>query len=374
MKGIRLGKVLGFDVSLDASWFIILFLVLWSFTAGVFPAQVPGLTPPVYLAMGTAGALLFFVSLLAHELSHSLVARRKGIAVEGITLFLFGGVARTRSEAGSPGDEFWIAIVGPLMSLAIGALMLLAAGLGIRIGVHPGVVAVLQYIALLNIVLAIFNMLPGFPLDGGRVLRAIVWKVTGSLGRATRVASLGGQGVGYLLIAVAVWQAIGGNVMGGVWLGFIGWFLRNAAVSAFQQHRLHEVLEEITARQILTPVPETVPPDITLEDLTDRHFMRRRFRAFPVVENDAPVGLISVNQVRDVPRADWAHRTAREAMTPLGEAIVVGPDDSLTAVLDKVRSAPAHRVLVIGNGRLEGIITASDLASWIGRIRTQHST
>lgn len=369
-----MGRVLGFEVDLDTSFFIILFLVMWSFTEGVFPSQVPGLGRAVYLLMGSAGALLFFVSLLAHELSHAVVARRKGIPVDGITLFLFGGVARTRAEAGSPGDEFWIAFVGPLMSVAIGAAMLGAAVACVQLGVHPGVVAVLQYIGLLNIVLAVFNMLPGFPLDGGRVLRAAVWKVTGSLTRATRVASFAGQGVGYLLIAVAVWQVIGGNVMGGVWLGFIGWFLRNAAVSSLKQHELSAVLDEITARQILTPVPETVSPDITLEDLTDRHFMRRRFRAFPVVENDAPVGLISVHQVRDIPRTQWALRTARDTMTPLGDAIVVRPEDPLTAVLDKVRDSPAHRVLVVGNGRLEGIITASDLASWIGRIRLQHST
>lgn len=374
MSGIRLGRVIGFEISLDTSWFIILFLVMWSFTEGVFPMQVPGLSRATYLAMGTAGALLFFVSLLAHELSHSVVARRKGIPVEGITLFLFGGVAKTRAEAGSPGDEFWIAFVGPLMSVAIGAALFAAAAAGVRLGVHPAFVAVLQYIGLLNVVLAVFNMLPGFPLDGGRVLRAAVWKATGSLMRATRIASLAGQGVGFLLIAAGVWQALGGNLMGGVWLGFIGWFLRNAAVSGLRQHQLHEVLEEITARQILTPVPETVPPDITLEDLTDRHFMRRRFRAFPVVENDAPLGLISVHQVRDIPRELWARRTARETMTPLGDAIVVRPEDSLTAVLDKVREAPAHRVLVVGNGRLEGIITAGDLASWIGRIRLQHSS
>lgn len=373
MKGIRLGRILGFEVSLDASWFIILFLVVWSFSSGVFPAQVPGLSPPVYLLMGVIGAVLFFVSLLAHELSHSVIARRKGIEVDGITLFLFGGVARTKSEATTPGDEFWIAFVGPLMSFAIGGLLTFGSTALAGAGVHPGIVAVLQYIGILNILLAVFNLLPGFPLDGGRVLRAIVWKITGDMRRATQVASLAGRGVGYLLIAVGAWQALSGNVVGGLWLGFIGWFLRNAAVAGLEQHALHDVLDRTTARQILTPVPETVSPDITLEDLTDRHFMQRRFRAFPVVQGEAPVGLISVNQVREVPRSEWAVRTARDAMTPLGEAIVVGPDDPLSAVLDKVRSSPSRRVLVVGNGRLEGIITAGDLAAWLGRLRPEHS-
>ena len=369
MSGLRLGRILGFEISLDYSWFIILFLVLWSFTAGVFPAQVPGLSRAVYLGMGAVGALLFFVSLLAHELSHSVVARRKGIPVEGITLFLFGGVARTRAEAGRPGDEFWIAIVGPLMSLAIGLVLGVLGALGVRLGWHPAAVVVLEYIALLNIVLAVFNLLPGFPLDGGRVLRSAVWKFTGSLRRATQVASIGGQGIGYALILVGVWQALTGNVMGGLWLGFIGWFLRNAAVSGFRQHVLHEVLEDATARQILTPVPETVPPDITLEDLTDRYFMRRRFVAFPVVDGEEPLGLITLHQVKEVPREEWPVRTARDAMTPLGESITVQPQDSLATVLEKVRSSPSRRVLVVTGRRLEGIITATDIASWIGKTR-----
>jgi len=370
MSGFRLGRIFGFEIQLDYSWFVILFLVLWSFTEGVFPAQVPGLTRSVYLGMGASGALLFFVSLLAHELSHSVVARRKGIPVEGITLFLFGGVARTRAEAASPGDEFWIAIVGPLMSFAIGFGLGALGILGNAAGWHPAIVVVLQYIALLNIVLAIFNLLPGFPLDGGRVLRSAVWKFTGSLRRATQVASIGGQGIGFLLIVLGVWSAVRGNVIGGLWLGFIGWFLRNAAVTGLRQHMLHEALEDATARQILTPVPETVPPDITLEDLTDRHFMRRRFAAFPVVDGESPLGLITLHQVKEVPRTEWPIRTAREAMTPLGESIVVRPDDPLTAVLEKIRSSPARRVLVIGGGRLEGIITATDIASWIGKAHT----
>ncbi len=369
MHGIRMGRILGFEIRLDYSWFVILFLVLWSFSAGVFPAQVPGLSAGAYFAMGAIGAILFFVSLLAHELSHSVVARRKGIEVEGITLFLFGGVARTRAEAKSPGDEFWIAIVGPLMSLAIGAVLLALAVAGAATGTHPAIIAVLQYIALLNIVLAVFNMLPGFPLDGGRVLRSIVWKITGDMRRATKVASGGGQWIGYLLIAFGVWQVLGGNVVGGLWLGFIGWFLRNAAVMGLRQHVLHEALEEATARQILTPVPETVPPDITLEELTDRHFMRRRFVAFPVAVDGTPLGLITLHQVKDVPRADWPIRTARDAMTPVGDAIVVAPDDPLTRVMEKLRSSPARRLLVVRNGELEGIITASDIASWIGKVR-----
>lgn len=374
MNGFRIGKVLGFEVSLDASWFIILFLVIWSFSSGVFPAQVPGLTPALYLVMGVSGALLFFVSLLAHELSHSVVARAKGIQVDGITLFLFGGMARTRTEASTPGDEFQIAIVGPLMSLAIGILLGGLAAIGARAGWHGGFVAVAQYIGILNIVLAIFNMLPGFPLDGGRVLRSAVWKFTGDMTRATRVASLGGQGIGFLLIALGILEAFRGRLMSGMWLAFIGWFLRNAALTGYRQHVLHDVLGEATARQILTPVPETVPPDITLDDLTDRYFMRRRFAAFPVTEGDVALGLITLGQVKEVPREDWPLRTARDTMTPASAGIVVGPDDPLTTVAAKLRDSPVRRVLVIRDGRLEGIITGKDVASWLGRVQALRQT
>jgi Zn-dependent protease/CBS domain-containing protein len=369
MNGFRLGRIIGFDIRIDFSWFIILFLVLWSFTVGVFPAQVPGLSGQTYLAMGISGALLFFASLLLHELSHSVVARAKGIEVESITLFLFGGVAQTRSEARTPGDEFQIAIVGPIMSVALGVLFGALAWLGTGLDWHPGVRAVALYLALLNTILAVFNLLPGFPLDGGRVLRSIVWRITGDLTRATQVASTGGQWLGYALVGIGIWQAFGGNVMGGLWLVLIGWFLRNAAVSGYRQHIMHEALVDATARQTMTPVPETVPPDITLEDLTERYFMRRRFVAFPVTRDEQPLGIITLNQVKDVPRTDWPLRLARDTMTPAAESIVVDPDDSLLHVLEKLRASPVRRVLVVRSGRLEGIITANDIAQWIGRTR-----
>jgi Zn-dependent protease len=368
MKGFRLGSVIGFDIRIDFSWFIIFALILWSFSVGVFPAQLPGRSPTVYAVMGFAGAMLFFVSLLLHELSHSVVARAKGIPVEGITLFLFGGVARTRSEAGSPGDEFQIAFVGPLMSFALGAVFFGIAHVTAGAG-WPEVATIATYLSWLNVILALFNLLPGFPLDGGRVLRSAVWKFTGSLTRATRIASIGGQALAYLLVALGLLQTFVGGVMGGLWLVLIGWFLRNAAVQSYQQHLVHEALADATARQTMTPAPETVSPDLTLEELTDRHFLRRRYVAFPVMEDDAPVGLITLNQVKDVPREDWPLRRTRDVMTPIGEAITVGPDEPLLRVLDKLRASPGRRVLVVRDNQLEGIITASDIAGWVARSR-----
>ncbi|MGH7483589.1 MAG: site-2 protease family protein [Longimicrobiales bacterium] len=229
MASYSLGKILGFNVRLDASWFIIFFLLIWTFGTGVFPAVLPGRPEWVHLLMGVAAALLFFSSLLGHELSHSVVARAKGIPVRGITLFIFGGIAMTEREAETPGDEFQIAGAGPLASILISVLFF-AVAFGLRRIDAPAAFGVVSiYLGELNLLLALFNLLPGFPLDGGRLFRAVVWKTTGSLERATRWAAAAGAGLGYLLMALGVFEALGGAMLNGLWLVFIGWFLRNAA-------------------------------------------------------------------------------------------------------------------------------------------------
>jgi Zn-dependent protease/CBS domain-containing protein len=367
-SGFRLGKVLGFEVSVDFSWFIIFFLVLWSFSMGLFPAQVPGLAPAAYLIAGLVTALLLFSSLLAHELSHSVVARMKGIPVEGITLFIFGGVARTRMEASSPGDEFQIAGVGPLSSFAIALMFAGLFYLGAQLGWPPLVLVATQYLAFLNFVLAVFNLLPGFPLDGGRLFRAIVWKVTGNLTRATRIATLAGQWFGLLLVGFGLLRAFQGFVMGGLWLVFIGWFLRNAAATSYRQHLVQAMLEGVTARQAMTPTPKTVPAGVTLVELMDDYFMRQRYLAYPVIDTGMPVGIITLHQVRDVPRDDWAGRTAADVMAP-ADRLAVAPDDSMLHVLEVLRDSPVRRVLVIEHGALAGILTANDVAGWLERAR-----
>lgn len=369
MGDFRIGSVLGFEIRIDLSWFVIFFLFVWTFTAVIFPASVPGLSTATYIGMGIASTLLFFVSLLAHELSHSLVARAKGIPVDGITLFIFGGVARTRMEAETPGDEFKIAIVGPISSLIIGGVLWLIAWIGVRSGWSAAVTGSAQYLGFLNIVLAVFNMAPGFPLDGGRVLRSIAWKATGDVTRATRLASTAGKWFGYLLIFLGVLQLIQGFFVGGLWLAFIGWFLRNAAIASYQQHTLRQALEGVPAHDAMTRDPETVLPDLTLQQVVDEHFMRRRNDAYPVAANGRPLGLITLEQVRGVPREEWPSRTVDQVMTPVGEDVVTDPDEPMTRVLEKMERTGTRSILVARDGHLEGIITGGDLTGWLRRMQ-----
>lgn len=367
MGDFRLGSVLGFEIRIDYSWFVIFFLILWSFSAVVFPAEFPDRSTATYLAMGGVGTLLFFVSLLIHELSHSVVARAKGIPVEGITLFIFGGMARTRMEAEDPGDEFAIAGVGPVASVVLAGIFLGVWWFGSRAGWTPVVTGVSRYLGFLNVLLAGFNLLPGFPLDGGRLFRSAVWKATGDLTKATRWASTGGKWLGYLLMGLGAAQALAGGVIGGLWLVFIGWFLRTAAISTFRQHLLRNVLAGVRARDVMTEAPETVGPDLTLQELVDDHFLRRRWQSFPVVEDGRPVGLVTIGRVKEVPREEWSRRRVRETMREADEEIVVRPEEAMTDVLTAMDASDERRVLVVDGDRLHGIITATDVTGWVQR-------
>jgi Zn-dependent protease len=369
MQGFRLGSIFGFEIRVDLSWFVIFFLILWSLSFGLFPATYPDLSQTTHLIMGVVGTLLFFGSLLAHELSHSFVARAKGIPVEGITLFVFGGISRTRMEAENPGDEFQIAGIGPLVSLILAGVFGLLWWLGQNVNWSTAVIGVLGYLAWINLLLAIFNLLPGFPLDGGRLFRSIVWKITGSLKKATRIASRGGKFLGYFIIALGVVQLFNGNLLGGIWSIFIGLFLHNAAELSYQEQLMRNALQGIPAREVMTPAPETVSPDLSLQTLVDEYFMHRRYQSFPVTEDDRPVGIITLNQVKEIPREEWRDRTVKETMKPVEQGIVVSPEEQMSKVLQKMEDSGAQRVLVARNGELKGIITGNDVTSWLRRRR-----
>ncbi|MGQ0814861.1 MAG: site-2 protease family protein [Gemmatimonadota bacterium] len=365
MNGIRLGKIFGIEVRADYSWFLIFFLVLWSLAVGAFPAQYPGRPTATYFAMATAGTLLLFASLLAHEFLHSLVARKRGITVESITLFIFGGMARTRTEAKNPGDEFKIAAVGPVSSFLIALLFFAVTALGTNLGWSPAVTIVARYLAVINVALALFNLLPGFPLDGGRLLRATIWKYTGDLTKATRYATGGGKILGYVLMALGGLQMIVLGNLGGLWLLFIGWFVRTAAVASFAQHLLLESMAGVRARDVMTAAPETVAPELSIREFVDEHVLRGRHRAYPVVENGQFVGLITSDQVKTVPKEQWDTQHVSEAMAPLDQVDVVAPQDKVTEILPKLGTSKGGRVVVIEGGQVQGLLTRADLARWL---------
>ncbi|MCF4967298.1 site-2 protease family protein [Nostoc sp. CMAA1605] len=369
MQGFRLGSIFGFEIRIDLSWLLIFFLVLWTLSAGLFPANYPGLDNITYLGMGIVATLLFFASLLAHEISHSFVARSKGIPVEGITLFIFGGVSRTRVDASTPGDEFQIAIIGPVTSLILAALFALLWYIGHIAGWSVVVNGVTSYLASINLALAIFNMLPGFPLDGGRVFRSLLWKYTNNLKKATQIASTGGKWLGYLLIALGLLQMFGGAVIGGLWLILIGWFLYTAAEASYEEILLRTSLQGVRAREIMTPYPETVDANLTLQELVDKYFLSRRYQSFPVMADSQPIGMITLNQVRDIPRDEWTHRTVQETMIPTEQGLSANPEEPMPQILQKMQESGVRRVLVTQDGLLAGIITANDIANWLQRRR-----
>ncbi len=373
--GIRVGSIGGVEISLDYSWFIIFFLILGTFAGVVFPAHAPGVDRLGYLLMGFVGAALFFISLLLHELAHAFMALRRGIGVEGITLFIFGGMARTERDASTPGDEFIIAVVGPLASLGLAVLFYGLAAVGSVTGAPLAITVVAEYLGFLNLLLAIFNLLPGFPLDGGRLLRAGLWKATGSMRKGTEIASGVGRALGWGLIGLGIFSLlVGGALIGGLWMVFIGWFLGHAARSSYQQVMLQEMLSPLSARQAMTADPETVPPDLPVEELVHTHFLRRPYNSFPVVEDDVPIGLVTLTQVKALPREQWKGKVVADLMTPLKEVVVVDPEARMIDVLREMQKSEARRILVARDWQLVGIISSTDLARWLDRMTLVEST
>lgn len=371
--GVRICNFFGFEVRLDPSWFIVFFLVIWTFAEAVFPRRHPGLTTQIYIFMAFAGAIIFFASVLLHELAHSAVARALGIEVEGITLFIFGGVARIRAEATRPRDEFLITVVGPLTSGAIGLFLLIIAALGSARGAPVAITGVADHLALLNFVLAAFNLIPGFPLDGGRLLRSLVWHLTGDFRKATRWASLTGRVFGFLLVGLGLLYVFSGVLVGGIWFIFIGWFLAQAAEASYRQLILRRILEGVKVREAMTSDPETVHVGLTLNELVSEYFLNRRYSAFPVKDDRGGlVGLITLCQIKQVARDRWPMTRLQDVMLKLGEAPLVRPEDSLAVVLSRMEEAGLGRALVIDGGQLLGVITRADVAQWLERYQQLH--
>ncbi len=363
-RAIELFKVFGFTVRIDPSWFIVAVLVTWSFATVSFPAQLPGYPPATYWLMGIAGAFCYFLSVVLHELSHSLVARTYGVEMRGITLFIFGGVAEMPGEVPTPRAEFVIAAAGPAASFAIGAV---CGGVGLlgRIGGWPApVITVCLYLGFLNVALAVFNLVPAFPLDGGRILRSILWGWKKSLRWATRISAAIGGGFGLLLIALGVLAVVvvPGGFTSGLWLFLLGLFLRNAAQMSYQQLLLRRALAGEPVSRFMHADPVTVPRAISVQDLVQDYIYRHHFKMFPVVDDSGRLlGCVTTRQVRELPRNEWDQQTVGALAERCGPENTVQPDTDALEALSRMSRSGASRLMVVDGDRLLGILSLKDL-------------
>jgi Zn-dependent protease/CBS domain-containing protein len=360
-KRVTLFNLFGFEVRLDMSWIFIAILITWTLGAGYFPYRYPGLATATYWLMGVVGALGLFLSIILHELSHSLVARGYGMSMRGITLFLFGGVAEMEDEPSSPKIEFLMSIVGPISSIAIGIGCYGLFVLGVKSAWPVPVAAVLEYLAAINILLACFNLIPAFPLDGGRILRSILWKIKDDIRWATRIASRIGSGFGLLLFAFAIYNILVGNFIGGIWWFLIGMFLRMAAQTSYKQLLLRRALEGEPIRRFMKTDPVTVSPSISLEQFVDDYVYRYHFDMFPVTEGEKLLGCIATRNVKEIARDTWKEMTVRDRMTNVCAENSLRPDTDSVDALAAMKRSGNTRLMVTDGDRLVGILALKDL-------------
>jgi Zn-dependent protease/predicted transcriptional regulator len=350
-----IGRIGGIRIEINASWIIILVLLTISLATSWFPLTIKGLSTGAYLALGFISAILLFVSVLLHELAHSLVARAKGLPVSSITLFIFGGVSNLEQEPRTAGAEFQLSIVGPIVSLVIGVLAIIASAAlpGLR-----AVDAILGYLGFTNILLGLFNLIPGFPLDGGRVLRSIIWGATGNLRAATRAATIIGQIVAYLFILFGILQVFAGNFFGGIWIGFIGWFLLQAAQSANVQSTLQSVFGGVTVGQVMQPPTVSVEANRTLAQLVYDVLLPSGARTVPVTQLGRFAGIITLADIRHYPREEWDQITVGQAMTPAAQLRAVSPNQSLNDALPLMVGHERDILPVVGpDDQLLGVLS-----------------
>lgn len=367
---MRLGKLLGVPITVDISWFVIFALIVYTLAVGYFPHVNPNLTPAMNWLGGILAGLLLFASVLLHELMHSYVAKRNGIGISGITLFIFGGVSRMRDEPRTPEAELKMALAGPITSFALAAIFWIIAIFGGRALLGELGYQVVAYLALINFILGVFNMLPGFPLDGGRVLRAILWGSLNSLDRATRYASYVGQFFGYMFIFVgfAGMLMLRGFFLSGLWLVFIGWFLNNAAQQSYQQVALRKALSGVDVHRVMTTDFPHVIPSMCLDDFVHDYLLRYDYSAFPVAEDDDLLGIITVNEVRDIPRERWPSTAVSEVARPPDEEKVIDENDDAFDALMHMAEGNLGRLLVMHEGKLKGMVTQDSI---INLVRTK---
>ena len=357
-QSVKLTRIRGIDVGIHYSWFIIFVLITFSLTAR-FASEHPHWTTVEHYTVAMATSLLFFASILMHELAHSFVAIAKGIPVRAVTLFVFGGVAQIGREPDRPLTEFQIAIAGPIASALLAVGFWVVSSLSGEAFEH--VAALSGWLASINLMLAVFNLVPGFPLDGGRIFRAALWHMTGSLAKATRIAAGTGQGIGYALIFLGIWTGFTVNWFSGLWLAFIGWFLMNAAQESIVQVSVRSALSGLVAADVMNHDCPTVPGQVSLADLVQEHILKTGQRCFVVAEGGRLEGLITLHQIKAVPQSRWAEVSVGEAMTPLAKLRVVAPETPLPEVLQTMEGGDINQVPVAKDGQFMGMVTRDHL-------------
>lgn len=367
----RLGRIAGIDILIHWSWLAIFALLTWWLSEGFFAEVYDEWSPQVRWTSAVVTSLAFFSSVLLHELSHSLMARRLGLPVQSITLFIFGGVSALGSEPQGPRQEFLVAIVGPLTSVVLAAILGTVALVALSQGAEetpPAAIA--QYLAIINLAVALFNMLPGYPLDGGRVLRAGLWARGGNMLAATRIASLAGTLIAFGLMAVGVVSILAGSFVGGAWFIVIGWFLRNVSESSYRQLLMRSTLEGAKVEEMVNRNFLAAPPDIPLSQLVNDYMLAYSQRAVPVLAGEELLGLVTMSDLRRVPRERWATTSVYRAMTPRERLRQVSPREDITAALEAMALLDVHQLPVMEGNRFLGFITRADVIKLI-QIRSE---
>jgi Zn-dependent protease len=361
-QGILLGKIVNIPVNVDYSWFLIFILLTWSLAISYYPSEFREWSTAWYWILGAITTIMLFVSVLLHELGHSIIALRYQIPVRNITLFIFGGVAQISSEPPTAMSEFWIAIAGPVVSFLLAGFF---AVLELIVSSLTPLFALMKYLAYINGTLGMFNLIPGFPLDGGRVFRAIIWGTTGDFRKATRIAAGVGRAIAYIFILVGVYFIFSGNFSGGIWIAFIGWFLENAAQSQAQQMAVRDLLAGRKVYQAMSQNYTIITPTITLQRLADTHILGEGRRFFIVQDENSVRGVLTLQTIREIPRDQWLNMTAEQAMIKAGDMQWVRPESELWDALEHMDQNGVNQLPVIQDNLIAGLLTRENVISFL---------
>lgn len=362
---IKLFTLLGFEVYVDFSWLILATLIIWTLAVGFFPTEFPGLEATTYWWMGLSGALGLFASIIVHELGHSLVARRYDIPMKGITLFIFGGVAEMTKEPPNAKSEFLMAIAGPMVSVCVSGIFFAIHWIGAAADWPLPVLALCVYLSSINLLFAAFNMVPAFPLDGGRVLRALLWALRRDLAWATRISSALGGGFGILLIMLGMISLFAGNIIGGIWWTVLGMFIRLASKTSYQQMLLRQILEGEPVRNFMSRNPIAVPSSLSIREFVENYIYTHHHKFFPVISDGKLAGCITLNRVKEVPVEEWHWRKVEDFMSPCDADNTISPDTDTMEALGIMHRTGASRLMVMDHHNLLGILALKDLMNFL---------